>query len=635
MRNLFVLALTFTMLMTGAGTVLAAEDNAASGGMDAIIELLQKKGVVSVEESAALRQRGLAGASQSDLKAVLELLLQKGVVSDEEASGVLNAQGPKPRQAAAEAQASGGATGEGAAPAAAGVDEDMLRAKLNLILVHQGILGDDEMEQIAERIGKKWSHADEDDVIAPAGGEIEFHSTTLPKEELLADIDELVQLRLIDGPEADRIKERFLKKTALEHVTYGIGAELRTELDKQVNAKIVPIPSWTSKIRFGGDFRLRYQLDLFDGEGGGYDSGNGIFVKPDKPTELYNSTIDRQQLRIRARLNAIAKVNDEFEVGLGLATGNSTNPVSTNATLGDSLNKKNFLLDLGYLKWTPSRELTLWGGRFGSPWFGSDLVWDPDVNFDGIAFTYRPQFSKELGGFLTGGVFPIQEVELSSHDKWLYGGQIGLQYKNEEKWSGALAAAYYYFDNTRGVANDPSQPGATDWTAPAFQQKGNTLFDIDPSSSIKTAYASAYHELNVGASLDLGFWDPLHLVLIADYVRNLGFNQKSVNALTGALVKKETQGYQLGVSLGHPDTREAGLWRTYVNYKRLEADAVMDAFTESDFHLGGTNAKGWILGGDLGVAKNVWFSGRWLTTNEISGPPLAIDLLQLNLNAKF
>lgn len=635
MRNLFVLALMFTMLMSGAARVLAAEDGAASGGMDAIIELLQKKGLVSVEESAALRERGPAGPSRADLKAVLELLRQKGIVSDDEASGVLKGREAKPRQAAAEAAASVGAAGEGGAPAAAGVDEDMLRAKLNLILVHQGVLGNDEMEQIAERIGKKWNAADEDDVIAPAGGEIEYHRTTLPKEELLADVDDLVRLRLIDNAEAERIRERFLKKAALEHVTDGIGTELRTELDKQVNAKIVPIPSWTSKIRFGGDFRLRYQLDLFDGEGGGYDSGNGIFVKPDKPTELYNSTIDRQQLRIRARLNAIAKVNDEFEVGLGLATGNTTNPVSTNATLGDSLNKKNFLLDLAYLKWTPSRELTMWGGRFASPWFGGDLVWDPDVNFDGIAFTYRPQFSKEIGGFLTGGVFPIQEVELSSHDKWLYGGQIGLQYRNEDKWSGTLAAAYYYFDNTRGVANDPSQPGATDWTAPAFQQKGNTLFDIDPSFSIKTAYAASYHELNLGASLDLGFWDPLHLVLMADFVRNLGFDQKSVNVLTGASVKKETLGYQLGVSFGHQDTRDAGLWRTYLNYKRLEADAVMDAFSESDFHLGGTNAKGWILGGDLGVAKNVWLSGRWLTTNEISGPPLAIDLLQLNLNAKF
>jgi hypothetical protein len=72
-----------------------------------------------------------------------------------------------------------------------------------------------------------------------------------------------------------------------------------------------------------------------------------------------------------------------------------------------------------------------------------------------------------------------------------------------------------------------------------------------------------------------------------------------------------------------------------LNYKYLEADAVVDGFTDSDFHLGGTNAKGWIVGGDMGLAKNVWITTRWLTANEISGIPLSIDVFQLNLNAKF
>jgi hypothetical protein len=72
-----------------------------------------------------------------------------------------------------------------------------------------------------------------------------------------------------------------------------------------------------------------------------------------------------------------------------------------------------------------------------------------------------------------------------------------------------------------------------------------------------------------------------------------------------------------------------------LNYKYLEADAVVDAFTDSDFHLGGTNAKGWILGVDIGLAKNYWIAAKWLTSNEVSGPPLAIDVLQFDINARF
>jgi hypothetical protein len=61
----------------------------------------------------------------------------------------------------------------------------------------------------------------------------------------------------------------------------------------------------------------------------------------------------------------------------------------------------------------------------------------------------------------------------------------------------------------------------------------------------------------------------------------------------------------------------------------------MDAFTDSDFHLGGTNAKGWYLGTDFALRKNVWLALRWITANEISGPPLAIDVLFFDLNARF
>jgi hypothetical protein len=62
---------------------------------------------------------------------------------------------------------------------------------------------------------------------------------------------------------------------------------------------------------------------------------------------------------------------------------------------------------------------------------------------------------------------------------------------------------------------------------------------------------------------------------------------------------------------------------------------VVDAFTDPDFHLGGTNAKGWVLGTDLGLLKNTWLTVRWLTADEISGPPLAIDVLQVDVNARF
>ena len=109
--------------------------------------------------------------------------------------------------------------------------------------------------------------------------------------------------------------------------------------------------------------------------------------------------------------------------------------------------------------------------------------------------------------------------------------------------------------------------------------------------------------------------------MIADYVSNLGFNQNDVNARTGTDVKKEMEGYQLGLTVGYPTVQNFAEWKGLLFYKYLGSDAVMDAFTDSDFHLGGTNAKGWIIGGDFGLTRNVWLSSRWFIGQRNFRPP--------------
>jgi hypothetical protein len=51
--------------------------------------------------------------------------------------------------------------------------------------------------------------------------------------------------------------------------------------------------------------------------------------------------------------------------------------------------------------------------------------------------------------------------------------------------------------------------------------------------------------------------------------------------------------------------------------------------------MGGTNAKGYYVFGNFAFYKNTWASLRWFSANQVYGPPLAIDVLQLELNAAF
>jgi hypothetical protein len=129
----------------------------------------------------------------------------------------------------------------------------------------------------------------------------------------------------------------------------------------------------------------------------------------------------------------------------------------------------------------------------------------------------------------------------------------------------------------------------------------------------------------------VGFWDPIHVVLSGDYVKNVGFKYRDA----GYRLPERSYGYQVGLSVGHQDIKKLGDWRVYSYYRYLGADAVIDAFTDPGFHLGGTNAKGWVLGGQLGLAKNLWLSAKWATTNEIEAAPMAIDSFFLDFNVRF
>jgi len=510
-------------------------------------------------------------------------------------------------------------------------------------LAEQGIFSPDEKQELSARsdaLSRRNSGETVPERVRRIVGaeELPYRRTTLQLDDIKDQLKLLAYQRVITPTEADEAFKRLGRKHPTDQFAENITTEVKNTISSQMEekskdikdlgSKMSKLPEWLNRFKLYGDVRLRYEGDFFD-------KNNGDFVQPSNPASLMNSKTDRNLLRVRARLGFLAKVADGVDATIALATGNTTNPVSTNQTLGDSLNKKNFTLDQANLRWKPLESLVLWGGRFPNPWFSTDMVWDRDINFDGVAVQYQPQFSDSWGMFLTAGAFPIQEVEFSAHDKWLLGGQLGVSYRRDNRLAARIGAAYYHFTNTVGVVNNPAVPNATDWSAPGYQQKGNTLMDIDPTSTIKTAYASKFSELNLTASLDLGYWDPVHVLLEADYVNNLGFNKQDVDARTGSDVKKETAGYRFGVSVGYPVLKEFGDWKASLVYKYLESDAVMDAFTDSDFHLGGTNAKGWVVGADFGLTKNVWISPRWYTTNEISGPKFSIDIFQLDLNGKF
>jgi len=436
--------------------------------------------------------------------------------------------------------------------------------------------------------------------------------------------------------EAQTVRVPYVPET----VRRKISEELKQEILAQAKAErwgdAGALPEWMDRIAFEGDIRLRYQSDLFQP-----DNAPAAFFQGGLGQNINNTTEDRERMRLRARLGLNLKIADWLSGGLRITTGNTNDPVSTNQTLGNSANKYTLVLDRAYLRANPVEWLSVSGGRIPNPWFSTDLVWDEDLNFEGVAATLKPRFTDATSGFLTFGVFPLQEIEDSlttrAKDKWLVGTQVGFEWTAPNRSRFKLGLALYDFRNYEGIRNSPNST-LFNLTAPQFRQKGNTVFNIDNDGDPTTtlfALAPKYRTLNFTGALDLARFDPVHIVLTGDYVRNIGFDSSDILRRSGLNIDRQDTGYMARLLVGMPQLRDRGDWQVFGGYRRLERDAVVDAFTDSDFHLGGTNNKGYFIGAGYGLARNTWLSVRWLSSTAVTGAPLAIDVLQFDLNARF
>lgn len=451
-------------------------------------------------------------------------------------------------------------------------------------------------------------------------------------------------------------------------------------------------PDWISRIQWFGDFRFRDQFNFYSGNNTSQFIDYSAF-NANGPTDINANTNNRgipfldtrqdrlNQLSIRARLGVNVKVFEGVAATIRLATGSDNSPVSTTQLLGGGLGKKNIWLDQAYLTLTPNYWSTVSLGRVPNPFLHTDLVFDDNLNFDGISAQANRQIGDQgLKLFAAAGVYPLDyvsgnfptnsEAKTSDSTKWLYAVQIGAQFQPDAlSWSTRGAVAFYDYQNVQGQLSAPCdiydnvKQCTTDPSRPSFMQKGNTLFlvrNITPNPNASANPNSSqnalpqfvgllynYRLIDLTGEIEIPLFGPTRGQLQADYVRNLayepvGAGARAVNNFdatpdpsTVGPYRSGPNGWMVKATVGYPRPAAKGDWNLGAGYKYIEPDAVIDAFNDRDFHLGGTNAKGYFLSANYYFANNTWLSGRWLSATEVFGPPLAIDVLQLELNTKF
>src|SRR3546814_10896411 len=116
----------------------------------------------------------------------------------------------------------------------------------------------------------------------------------------------------------------------------------------------------------------------------------------------------------RGRLGATWAASDRITVGARLATGDADNPNSSDVQLSDWLDDLDVSLDMAYLRYDFDR-LSLYGSKMPQPFARTDLVWDGDVNPQGIGTTYKAPLANG-GSFRANALaFLVDESRSEEH----------------------------------------------------------------------------------------------------------------------------------------------------------------------------------------------------------------------------
>jgi hypothetical protein len=353
------------------------------------------------------------------------------------------------------------------------------------------------------------------------------------------------------------------------------------------------------KTKFSGDLRLRFDTQRRD-EGPGKDD------------------MDRRRWRFRLRFGLTMEPLDNVEAGFRLASGSGFQ-TTTNQSYDSHARGKDIFIDRVYASWKPVDQLKLVGGKFKNPLFTSSLVWDSDVNPEGISL----QLSHDLDKFEVFGSathFFIEELNLkeeSNSDPVMGGYQGGVVVKPTKNVSVQFGATYYDFRNldlydSGGLDDDTKFVGYNHGVSQQmiFDANGHLL--------------NTFKCFEVGAKLIANDLLPIPIGVFGHYVKNTDVD---INELQGKGVALEGSdpselsaygddnrdtGYQFGVEIGEKK-HKSDFYLQYF-YQVLEDYAFPAVFVDSDFNGGGTNNKGHRIEAKYYLADAVVLQGDLIIT---------------------
>ncbi|MNF76597.1 hypothetical protein D3C84_587140 [compost metagenome] len=240
-----------------------------------------------------------------------------------------------------------------------------------------------------------------------------------------------------------------------------------------------------------------------------------------------------------------------------------------------------------------------------------DMIWDSDVNPEGLAVTYKYPLGGSTELFGSAGHYTLKdnvdgEGVQFKNDLRLYAGQLGGRFALTDNLKMTLGGSLYAYDNDE----DSACPTSGSTTAPcALAVNGNS-----PGEEFNLY--EGFGQLDIGGL-------PMPLSLYGQYVNN---TDASNDQDTAWLAGVKTKFY--GVALDY-------------NYRDVQRNAVVGAFTDSDFANGYTGSRGSKLKASYELDKNFTLGATYFLANSdytnasTNKKDSDINTLQLDAEAKF
>ncbi|MFT5169494.1 MAG: hypothetical protein ACI9E5_001292 [Candidatus Omnitrophota bacterium] len=398
-----------------------------------------------------------------------------------------------------------------------------------------------------------------------------FSTVMAQASEIEILVNKLVDKGILSPIEADIIKDET-KQAVVAEVSEG---------------KSYAIPAWVQNVKIKQDLRLRHQWEKKKSDAEG-----------------------RNRSRIRYRLGLETKVADGITAGIGLATG-GTDHRSTNETLEDTFESPDIRLDYAYGEWKVNNQLKVVGGKHKRKaylWTPTDLLWDSDVNPNGVAFNFKQGLSDTVSGWVNGSYWIVDHRDQDDPDPSMVTAQVGLTHKGD-KTDAKLAGTYYDFHGLEGRANQTNGSGTNTTDANGIKYD----FDILSASA-----ELGVKELFGGLPLSID----QRVAIFGEYVHNTEADSQN-------------DGWAIGVKLGSKKVKKPGTWQLKYIHANLETDAFVDFLPDSDRYGGNTNVQSDEVALKYAIKKNVVFGLDYYNSDRNTGISDKEQVVQADLQLKF